>query len=140
MTVERARELLPIIKAYSEGYIIQYKSDNNDTWVDIENPIFNDSKGKYRIKPISIYRPFENKEECLTEMRKHLPFGWIVSKDTGDCKNIIEVYTDVKSLTPIYDKSTIRIYSSDKLYKCDMGCAFSLYNFMDGSPFGIEKN
>jgi hypothetical protein len=52
MTRERAKELLPIIKAFSEGKIIQYEKDCK--WVDCfyqTDISFEHSSTSYRIKP-----------------------------------------------------------------------------------------
>lgn len=48
---------------------------------------------EYRIKTESAYRPFESAHECIEEMRKHEPFGWVKSKpDVGDyCSSIIDI-------------------------------------------------
>ena len=62
-----AKELLPIIKAFSEGKTIQY-SNNDKKWVDIESPSFNYEPSLYRIKPELKYRPFKSVEECWEEM------------------------------------------------------------------------
>lgn len=72
-----AKILVPIISAYAEGRILQYKE--KEEWRDIEdseglsiNTIINEAEN-YRIKPE--YRPFANAEECWQEMQKHQPFG-----------------------------------------------------------------
>ena len=75
MTRATAKLLSPIIKAYGEGKIIQYLSDNN-IWEDREYLYFDEEPHRYRIKPETKYRPFKNIEECLNEMSKHQPFGW----------------------------------------------------------------
>jgi hypothetical protein len=50
MTIKRAGELLPTIKAFSEGKMIQYRGEGETLWTDIENPDwFNHLV--YRIKP-----------------------------------------------------------------------------------------
>jgi len=48
MTRETAEKLLPLIKAYVGGEIIQYKY--NSKWVDAASPAFDD-ESEYRIKP-----------------------------------------------------------------------------------------
>lgn len=49
MNRERAKELLPIIKAYIDGSKIQTQNAVA-TWMDIDTPSFTDHKN-YRIKP-----------------------------------------------------------------------------------------
>ncbi len=48
MSPNRAKQLLPLIKAFSEGKKIQYKSQ--DVWVDIDRPGWCDDV-VYRVKP-----------------------------------------------------------------------------------------
>jgi hypothetical protein len=53
MTRERAKELLPIIKAFSEGKIVQYKNFGGE-WKDCFYQVdisFDESSEEYRIKP-----------------------------------------------------------------------------------------
>ena len=62
MTREQAKELLPIIQAYAEGEIIQYKNFL-DEWTDIEENeglSFICPPSDYRIKSQPKYRPFKS--------------------------------------------------------------------------------
>jgi hypothetical protein len=110
-----AKILVPIISAYAEGRILQYKE--KEVWRDIE-----DSEGlsiktiieeaeNYRIKPE--YRPFANAEECWQEMMKHQPFGW-VKTDSG--------------YEPIW-----HVNDDD-----DFNATFKYSTFADGVPFGVK--
>ena len=123
MTTERAKELLPMITAYSEGKTIQY-FDKDGCWKDIIDPGFF-ADGKYRIKPEKEYRPFKSKEECWEEMRKHEPFGWIKGKDEGE-------YIFISSL----DDNNISIDSHDGW---DYAGLMREFTFADNKPFGIER-
>ena len=64
MTKEQAKEILPIIKAYSEGKIIQYRHKGRTKWYDLDSGQFNCDIYFYRIKPEPKYRPFNNQYEC----------------------------------------------------------------------------
>lgn len=127
MTQEEAKELLPIIQAFAEGKTIQYSFRGTD-WIDV-NPggaiVFSDNPSKYRIKPESKYRPFANRKECLQEMLKHQPFGW-VEEDVDYC-NIIHIGRYGVNLN-------IGIGNDYRNYKK----AFNL-KFIDGTPFGIKE-
>jgi hypothetical protein len=121
-----AKILVPIISAYAEGRILQYKEEEG--WRDIE-----DSEGlsiktiieeaeNYRIKPK--YRPFANAEECWTEMQKHQPFGWVKDKDTQKflvCKALGKLFFIGIEDKPYNYKEVLRDYT-----------------FADGTPFGVE--
>ena len=124
MTREEAKELLPIIEAYSKGKIIQIK--NKDKWADLEEPDFRCSPDKYRIKPELKYRPFKTQEECWQEMQKHQPFGWVKRIDTGNFEHIKSVCQE----TILFENGNMYIYEM----------AFKYYKFTDGSPFGIKED
>lgn len=135
MNRKEAAELLPIIRAFLEGRTIERKTRSwelNKGWHDVtqweetEELIFRDTF-VYRIKPEPKYRPFANAEECLQEMMKHQPFGWITSQ--GAFFYII--------------------YIEDKLFGYGSACGTILHSkfndvlkrftFADGTPFGIKE-
>ena len=126
MTREQAKELLPIIQAYAEGEIIQYKNFL-DEWTDIkenEGLSFICPPSDYRIKPQPKYRPFETEEECLEEMHKHPDWGWIIAKGSKIMYHIYvvgigHVLTDCMSIS--------------------FPETFAEYEFTDGTPFGIKE-
>ena len=121
-----AKILVPIISAYAEGRILQYKEEEG--WRDIEDSeglsiytIIKDAES-YRIKPE--YRPFANAEECWQEMRKHQPFGWVKDKDTQKflvCKALGKLFFIGIEDKPYNYKEVLRDYT-----------------FADGTPFGVE--
>ena len=115
MTREEVKKLLPIMKAYSEGRLIEYKN-YKDEWGVLENLNFYDNPSCYRIKTEPKYRPFKNSQECWDEMQKHQPFGWLI--------DIMEkFYTHIT----ILGKST------------DFNYLFKNKTFIDGTPFGIKE-
>ena len=118
ITRENAKELLPIIKAYSEGKQIEYKNYKNE-WGVVEKPEFSDNPSNYRIKSEPKYRPFKNVEECWEEMQKHQPFGWIkhiTENETQKGYFIIEI----TNLT-------------------NFNINFKYFLFADGTPFGMKE-
>ena len=128
MTREEAKELLPIIQAWTEGKKIQYRTCP-DKWVDIEENErvnFTSPPSDYRIKPKPKYRPFKTKEECWDEMHKHPDFGWIKNHNTGHLCQI----------NCFYYGNRIGI---DNNAPINFGCAFDDYLFPDGAPFGIKE-
>ena len=126
MTREEAKELLPIIQAWSEGKTIQYYSEENG-WIDWLNFVnFNEPPSTYRIKPEPKYRPFKNQEECWTEMLKHQPFGWIRNNDTQRLCNIGSI-----------GRNNYGVVIDNSILYFDL--AFNTCNFVDGTPFGIKE-
>lgn len=122
MNRKEAAELLPIIKAFSEGKEIQYKS--NGSWYSAEDIVFIGETQRFRIKPEPKYRPFANTEECWTEMLKHQPFGWIKSKEDGS-RSLITLIIGEEDI----DINCIGSFNSDKIMK--------RFTFADGAVFGI---
>ena len=121
MTREEAKQLLPVIKAFTEGKTIEYREYDGE-WKVAHTPTWS-SHLFYRIKPEPKYRPFKSKEECWDEMHKHPDFGWVVSKN---CKTIYQIDSISNNLIIDY-----AIYSFDDMYQ--------KYEFLDGTPFGIKK-
>ena len=127
MTRDEAKQLLPIIKAFSEGKSIEFK-DAYGRWAGEVFPNFSGNPGNYRIKPESKYRPFANAEECWEEMMKHYPFGWVKTKN-GIYTNILIVNSDeANAVTGLSDMC------------CGFNDMFQDYAFYDGAPFGIEES
>lgn len=82
MNRNQAKELLPIIKAFSEGRIIESSSitDVSKAWREVTDfPIGMIKNFKFRIKPE--YRPFKDAEESWNEIAKHQPFGWVKDRN-----------------------------------------------------------
>lgn len=125
MTREEAAKLLPVIKAFSEGKEVQTKTSKG--WVATGNMSFVGSPQEYRIKPEPKYRSFKNAEECLDEMLKHQPFGWIKTKEGG--------YFNILSVDDYYagfaDKDGSAILLSSKN-------SYQDNTFYDGTPFGVK--
>lgn len=124
MNREKAKALLPVIQAYTEGKDIEIFGIGDKEWQDCPNPSF-DEKWKYRIKPEVTYRPFKDAEECWSEMQKHQPFGWLRAIELGTIAHVDYLGTEAMSFA-------------------GCGCAtfkhvFERYNFADGTPFGIKE-
>lgn len=115
MTRENAKELLDIIKAYSEGKEIEFLNSEGK-WELLIDPCFDNKPSRYRIKSEPKYRPFESVEECWEEMQKHHPFGWLI--DIRD-----NYYNHINR----FGKST------------DFYNLFKIYTFADGTPYGIQE-
>lgn len=134
MNREKAKVLLPIIQAFSEGKTIQWLKPDSDEWIDVvggDNVDFEDlaeSNVAYRIKPEPKYRPFKNAEECFEEMQKHQPFGWVKNE---------EMKFNILCIRP---NGTIRTVINNGIYNSwySFKDSFRL-KFIDGTPFGIKE-
>ena len=113
ITRENAKELLPIIKAYSEGKEIQFLFSYG--WSTLKSPNFDGQPHQYRIKTEPKYRPFKDAEECFNEMGKHQPFGYIKYKDINSYYTI-----------SFGDNSDFDYLLENRI-------------FADGTPFGIKE-
>lgn len=130
MTREEAKELLPIIHAWAEGKNIQFLSDGE--WHDINQADLTCYPDKYRIKPEPKYRPFKTKEECLQEMLRHQPLGW-VKKINGGYKQIMAVHTD------IFNKHCAYFAGQTGTACVELEYIYKNYTFTDGTPFGVKE-
>lgn len=126
MTREETKKRIKVMQAFVDGKDVEVL--NTDKWELVSNPSWSPNT-EYRIKPESSYRPFDNAKECIEEMKKHEPFGWVKSKpDVGDyCSPIIDIrygsaFNFIK-LRGIWMNTNI---------------VFENYTFLDGSPFGVK--
>ena len=130
MDRNQAKELLPIIKAFSEGKTIEMKCA--ESWIEIEDICDFHSSSTFRIKPEPKYRPFANTEECWAEMLKHQPFGWV--------KNIeFEKYFLIDEVTSIFSDAQIHISAYERKNWNSFSTVFYNNTFADGTPFGIRE-
>ena len=122
MDRNQAKELLPVIKAFSEGKVIETKTGSG--WISIKNMSFAGNPDSYRIKTEPKFRPFKGAEECWWEMQKHQPFGWV--KNQGLYRNIANV--TICSIT----------FADNEARDVNYEQAFKNYTFTDGTPFGVK--
>lgn len=125
MTREEAKQLLPIIQAYSKGKEIEglYKGTKSP-WFKIKDMDLNGGI-IFRIKPEPKYRPFKDAEECWQEMLKHQPFGYTYDR----FNNIRDCITKVATTGVSYDSPTVVISFEE---------VFDRFVFADGVPFGMK--
>ena len=122
MTREEMKDLLPVMQAFADGKPIEYSSDG-DLWIETDTPDWCSNKF-YRIKQEPQYRPFKSQEECLNEMLKHQPFGWVKRIDTGAFAHISAVFPD------------FILFNNEKFNHKE---SFESYTFIDGAAFGIME-
>lgn len=132
MNRKEAAELLPIIKAYAEGKVIECRTkpsavegtDVPNDWTEMkEIEYWNNTE--YRIKPEVKFRPFANAEECWEEMMKHQPFGWV--RDKKDGYYVLITAVDNGDYMSLSGNSGWSFYSLMKDY-----------TFADGTHFGVK--
>ncbi len=125
MTTEEAKRRAELYSALAEGKIIQFKQENGK-WTDLKIDLMCGiaESYKYRIKPEPKYRPFETQEECWQEMLKHQPFGWVK-----------EISSEMLYLINGISNMSIVIMEDINSFKE----AMNIYEFNDGTPFGIKK-
>lgn len=125
MTTEEAKRRAELYSALAEGKTIQVQNPNGK-WEDlkIEGLDHLYDCNKYRIKPEPKYRPFKSQEECWNEMHKHPNFGWVKEKASEIIYNISGI-----------SKLSIVILEDISSFKE----AFDIYQFEDGTPFGIKE-
>ena len=125
MTRKEAKEWLPIIQAWAEGRTIQYQISPESWWTDINKDLYTSNPpSNYRVKPEPNYRPFKNQEECWNEMMKHQPFGWVK-----------EINSEMLYLINGISNMSIVIMEDISSFKE----ALNIYEFKDGTPFGMRE-
>ena len=125
MTREEAKRRAELYSALADGKIIQILNMEGN-WVDVEVKKLNyiPETLKFRIKPEPKYRPFKNQEECWNEMLKHQPFGWVK-----------EISSEMLYLINGISNESIVIMEDINSFKE----AMNIYEFKDGTPFGIKE-
>ena len=113
------------MQAFAEGEAIEC-SFNGEPWTETNNPLFC-YNSKYRIKsdkPQPKHRPFKSQEECWQEILKHQPFGWVK-----------EISSEMLYLINGMSNESIVIMEDINSFKE----AMNIYEFKDGTPFGIKE-
>lgn len=125
MTKEEVKAMLPVLQAFADGKAIQSRCIKGDKslWYDDEDPSF-DEDFEYRIKPEPTYRPFVNAEECLAEMQKHQPLGWVKTKD--NTYRLINLVGEGRIMLGCQNID----WSYERL--------FNDFKFYDDAPFGVK--
>ena len=118
MTPERAKELLPIIQAFSEGKMVQ--TNRLGGWRDTSNPAFQDDC-VYRLKPEQKLVPFTYEDSALFRGKfiknKHSP-----KKQPKMSQIVTYSDEDIWQGTNNYGISYLKLFDD--------------YTFEDGSPCG----
>ena len=131
MDRNQAKEFYPILQAYAEGKVIECRTkpstvkgtDVPNDWTEMKEIGYWDNI-EYRIKPEPKYRSFKDSEECLKEMSKHTPFGWLkgINRDIW-----IQIsYVRNEGIETLNNGSA----SYESLFDC--------FIFFDGKPFGVK--
>ena len=68
MNTQQVKELLPIIKAFAEGKKIEIRNSCG-VWVESNNPSFELSYDRYRIKEEPKCRTFKSVQDALEELK-----------------------------------------------------------------------
>ena len=125
MEREEIKRRAELYSALADGKTIQILNMEGN-WVDVEVKKLNyiPETLKFRIKPKSQYRPFKSQEECWNEMHKHPDFGWVAAQDSKVIYHI-----------NIVGDGYIHIDGSSIIFST----AYSEYEFLDGTPFGIKE-
>lgn len=136
MTKEKAKHLSEVLKAYSEGKVIEYRVWSSfgfygewDEWNGCSafNQLTSEGKSiEYRIKPEPALRPYANAQEFLKAMKEHGPYyRQIDMEDTN-------FFMMPGSVT------NVGFYTYNGLV-CNYEDFCKMYEWQDGSPCGVEE-
>ena len=138
MTREETKEFIKVMQAYVDGKDIECWDEYNEKWERVGNPSWNTDK-VYRIKPEPTYRPFDNAKECIEELKKHEPFGWVKDVDDEEYDNILFVNDETdEDGNIVKGKEACNVRTENGGYQ-NFGYYFEFYTFLDGTPFGIKE-
>lgn len=131
MTKEKAKELLPLLQAYSEGKVIQYQ-ENSGKWVDLENPDFACDAIYYRIKPEEEWQPYKDCDEMIADFKERsnttcMPLIWVKDK----------VYGRKYLITGFDASDDAGIYFGCNWY--DFEDLFANYTYLDDTVCGVKQ-
>lgn len=122
MTKEKAKQMAEVLNAYAEGKPIEVLLDGEWGEVDLNEYSFDESES-YRIKKEPTYRPFISAQECLDEMPKHQPVGWL---------HWSKGFIHITEIRPGGIGINNEFYSFGELLN-------RKGTFADGKPFGIKE-
>lgn len=132
MDRNQAKEFYPILQAFAEGKVIEYRTKPSavkgtyipNDWTEMKEIEFWNNT-EYRVKPEQKYRPFKDAEECWQEIQNHQPFGWVKStlfKDLDLVERVTTLYVEI-------NRDII-----------DYKDALDKFTFADGTPFGVKED
>lgn len=128
MTREKTEERIKVMQAYLDGKDVEYYDEKSNEWELDINPSWSD-KVRYRIKPEPIYRPFKSAQECIEELKKHEPFGWVKYRPNADY--------NYWSISGIRCDGVVDFINLGEDW-CSANTVFAYYTFLDGTPFGVK--
>ena len=123
MTKEKAKQMAEVLNAYAEGKPIEVLLDGEWSEITPDKYFFDIEDECYRIKKEPTYRPFKNAKECLEEMKKHQPVGWL---------RWDKIFVQITSITP-----TSIMFNRDFHYFHEF--LDGKVTFADGQLFGIKE-
>ncbi len=119
MTKEEAKQWIPLLQAFAEGKVIEYKGSSYDTWTDITEKFSFQDVSCYRIKPEPKYRLWKPEE---------VPVGKIIKWRVGtQGRYLITAASDNYIHVGSFNNS-----SRYTIYDIFTGCIME-----DGSPCGV---
>ena len=129
LTREEAKQMLPIIQAWADGKTVDWY-DEDIGWRASGFTLDFDKNPKYfrvnsEAESESKYRPFKSQEECLDEMMKHQPFGWVK-------------WNDVRYNIYVVSSTSVCLINGN-CENMDFAYAYQKLTFADGTPFGVKE-
>ncbi|MGM9533074.1 hypothetical protein [Intestinibacter sp.] len=73
---------------------------------------------------------FRTEEECWEEIKKHEPFGWVITKDSKHPRHICAIYTTKEDLVLRFSDMPNKDFC---VWLVEEHCTF-----LDGSPFRVN--
>lgn len=136
-------EKMKVMKAYTEGKLIQSKAVIGEHWCDDTKPTWDWNHFEYRIKLESItYRSYKNSEEMFEDIKKRL------DENYGGMQHPVFSGMWLRQKVHAIEEMIAGTDSSDSEkpefllligdHWSSLEYAFENYTYLDGTPFGIK--
>ena len=115
----RTEKAIKIMEAFLNGATIQFSNVLLITpkWQDVVGfPNWDWRQYDYRIKPHATYRSYNSPKECISDVVKNHPDGWLKKKGTEEYVRLTEINQ-----------------------KTDFMWLFEFFTYADGSTFGVKN-
>lgn len=127
----KLKSILPALVAFANGKTIQFRSEKRE-WTDLlDDEIVIDPWYDFRLKPDSKYRPFSSQKECIGEMMKHQPVGYV----QGEGRVLYILMVDDSYIYHLSNGA-----GQKEVVFTPFMEAMEQMKFLDDTPFGIEDN
>lgn len=135
------KEMIEVMQAYERGEQIEYreaygsisnKDEWDDSWYEVDEPIWNWVDWDYRVKPKPTYRPYKNADEFLSAQKEH---GMYLHHDDFPRWFQLPLFVTDKAVT------LSEVHNDNIFYEREITLLrlFREFEWQDGTPCGVKE-